>query len=338
MFRLISGNISSFAQHKKESLMKKRSPIIFLGIVFSLLLMVSSCSSDDNAVKADFPLSADIFQSSKGKKVAFQGLTNSAASWMWDFGDGTTSTEQNPVHVYQEGGYYIATLTATGQNGGTETSKVNLAIELTPYALLTGDYTAADYQGKTWRLSTAHSANDYFANSDAGLSPFEAAPNPLPSGIFGAGLGMGEVYKDEFTFHFDGTYEHDVKEDGAAFSGLVYQFVTTGGAGVVNDGGAGFGLCTGLYTPEANATFTYVESENFEMSSAYGPGGMITYQGVSTLDFSGTEFVGFYDFQRKVIIQEITNTSMRLAMFMAASQSLIGVNTHALVLTFEVVE
>ena len=46
--------------------------------------------------------------------------------------------------------------------------------------------------------------------------------------------------------------------------------------------------------------------------------------------------MGFYDFQRKVIIQEITNTSMRVIMFLAASQDFIGVNTHALVLTFEV--
>lgn len=318
--------------------MNKINAKIFSGIMFSVLLLISSCSSDDSVSKDDFPLSADIFQSSNGKKVAFQGLTHSATSWMWDFGDGTTSTEQNPVHNYQEGGYYIATLTVTGENGSTETSEVNLAVELTPYALLTGDHTAADYQGKTWRLSTAHSENDYFANADAELSPFVGAPNPLPSGIFGAGLGMGEIYEDEYTFYFDGSYSHDAKEDGASFSGLVYQYVVTGGAGIVNAGGADFGLCTGLYTPESNATFTYVENENFEVSSVYGPGGVLTYQGVSTLDFSGTEFVGFYDFQRKVVIQEITNTTMRLAMFMAASQDFIGINTHALVLTFEVVE
>ena len=318
--------------------MKKRSSIVFLGMVFSMLLLVSSCISDDDTVKADPPFSADIFQSSKGRKVAFQGLTHSAASWMWDFGDGTSSAEQNPIHVYQDGGYYVATLTATDANGATKTSSVNLAVELTPYALLTGDHTAEGYQGKTWRLSVGHSPNDYFANADTDFSPFEDAPNPLPAGIFGAGLGMGEVYEDEFTFHFDGTYEHDVKADEAAFSGLVYQFVTTQGAGIVNDGGAGFGLCTGLYTPEANATFTYVESESLEVTSVYGPGGALTYQGVSTLDFSGTEFVGFYDFQRKVILLEISNTAMRLAMFVAASPDFIGINTHALILTFEVVE
>ncbi len=31
-------------------------------------------------------------------------------SWRWDFGDGTTSTEQNPVHVYRDIGRYSVTL------------------------------------------------------------------------------------------------------------------------------------------------------------------------------------------------------------------------------------
>jgi hypothetical protein len=195
--------------------------------------------------------------------------------------------------------------------------------------------------GKTWKLSSEHSEFDYFANADADLSPFPGAPNPLPAGILGAGLDLGEVYQDEFTFHFDGNYEHDVKDDNASLSGLVYQFVTTGGAGIVNPSAdQDFGLCTGLYTPEEGATFTYVENEDFTCSSVYGADGTVTYEGVSTLDFSGTEFVGFLDFQRKVIVQEITDNSMRLVMFMAAGQdpSIIGINTNALVLTFEAVK
>jgi PKD repeat protein len=33
------------------------------------------------------------------------------SSWLWDFGDGTTSTEQNPVHTYTDEGTYSVTLT-----------------------------------------------------------------------------------------------------------------------------------------------------------------------------------------------------------------------------------
>lgn len=34
-------------------------------------------------------------------------------SWLWDFGDGTQSTEQNPVHIYVNPGAYDVSLTIT---------------------------------------------------------------------------------------------------------------------------------------------------------------------------------------------------------------------------------
>lgn len=41
---------------------------------------------------------------------------SSIASWHWDFGDGNTSTLQNPSHVYANPGQYTATLTVTAAN------------------------------------------------------------------------------------------------------------------------------------------------------------------------------------------------------------------------------
>jgi PKD repeat protein len=43
--------------------------------------------------------------------------TNVPTSWNWDFGDGTTSTEQNPVHTYTENGTYTVTLQACNALG-----------------------------------------------------------------------------------------------------------------------------------------------------------------------------------------------------------------------------
>lgn len=296
-------------------------------------LFFPSCKEDES--RPTFPVSADIFYSIDGKQVAFTGLTHSASNWLWDFGDGNTSTEQNPVYIYENGGYYTATLTATDSDGQTAVSEVNLAVALTPYVLLTGGPTASN--GKTWKLTAAHPAEDRLANADASFSVASGAPETLPQGAFDLYLNMGEVYDDTYTFFFDGSYAHDVKSDGAAFSGLVFQYVTTGGEGIVNAGGADFGLCTGKYTPETDATFTYVESENFVVPSVYGADGTITFENVSTLDFSGTEFVGFMDFQRKVILNKISDNSMQLIMFMAASPDHLPMNTHALVLTFVVV-
>ena len=51
--------------------------------------------------------------------------TNSPTSWLWDFGDGTTSTVQNPVHQYTSDGQYRVRLTATNSAGSDTESKNN---------------------------------------------------------------------------------------------------------------------------------------------------------------------------------------------------------------------
>ncbi len=45
----------------------------------------------------------------------------SIASLLWDFGDGNTSTEANPVHVYEVPGTYTVSLSVTNSFGGTAT-------------------------------------------------------------------------------------------------------------------------------------------------------------------------------------------------------------------------
>ncbi|MCI5054712.1 MAG: PKD domain-containing protein, partial [Flavobacteriales bacterium] len=50
--------------------------------------------------------------------VAFtDGTANTPTSWLWDFGDGNTSTQQNPTHNYAVAGTYTVCLTATNSCG-----------------------------------------------------------------------------------------------------------------------------------------------------------------------------------------------------------------------------
>ncbi len=50
--------------------------------------------------------------------VSFTDLsTNSPTSWEWNFGDGTTSNEQNPTHEYNNSGSYIVSLTVENTDG-----------------------------------------------------------------------------------------------------------------------------------------------------------------------------------------------------------------------------
>jgi PKD repeat protein len=49
--------------------------------------------------------------------VQLDNATIDVASYLWDFGDGTTSTLQNPVHTYTQQGTYVISLLLTGLNG-----------------------------------------------------------------------------------------------------------------------------------------------------------------------------------------------------------------------------
>lgn len=49
--------------------------------------------------------------------VNFQDLSPNAVAWAWDFGDGGTSTQQNPAHTYANNGHYTVKLRITSAFG-----------------------------------------------------------------------------------------------------------------------------------------------------------------------------------------------------------------------------
>jgi len=52
--------------------------------------------------------------------------THYPESWLWDFGDGTQSTEPNPVHTYENTGTYTVSLTASNACGSDQVIMVDL--------------------------------------------------------------------------------------------------------------------------------------------------------------------------------------------------------------------
>jgi PKD repeat protein len=64
-----------------------------------------------NPIVSDF--SADVTYGKVPLVVSFTDESlNNPTSWLWNFGDGTTSGMQNPVHVYFNTGQYSVSLTA----------------------------------------------------------------------------------------------------------------------------------------------------------------------------------------------------------------------------------
>ena len=53
--------------------------------------------------------------------VQFANTSANTVGWQWDFGDGTTSTAANPIHVYNTYDSFTVKLIVTGTNGCTDT-------------------------------------------------------------------------------------------------------------------------------------------------------------------------------------------------------------------------
>ena len=67
---------------------------------------------------------------------------NNPASWSWDFGDGSTSTDQNPSHTYQNTGRYTVKLTVTNDLGSNTKTKSD-------YIMVNGSLPVAEFSANT---------------------------------------------------------------------------------------------------------------------------------------------------------------------------------------------
>jgi len=106
------------------------------GRVYNVCLSITNAcgeSIDCDSVGVFEPLMPDYSATqneTENLKVAFTDKTAGATWWNWTFGDGNTSSERNPVHLYREYGSYEVCLTAGDSfTQGKECN--NLAIKMT---------------------------------------------------------------------------------------------------------------------------------------------------------------------------------------------------------------
>jgi len=86
---------------------------------------------------ADF--SANILETCNGFVSFFDQSLNGTTSWSWDFGDGGTSTAQNPTHYYTVNGTYEVTLIASNQFGSDTEVKTSYIVVDRPEAPVGND-------------------------------------------------------------------------------------------------------------------------------------------------------------------------------------------------------
>src|SRR5665647_423242 len=84
--------------------------------------------SAPQVLTADF--AANVIQGSIPLTVSFTDKsTGSPTKWNWNFGDGNSSTEQNPKYTYTTAGKYTVTLTVEDSNGNTKVEPKSNYIE-----------------------------------------------------------------------------------------------------------------------------------------------------------------------------------------------------------------
>ena len=93
--------------------------LIFLSICF---LAIVSCKKEPSA---DFSFSS---ATKVGQVIQFTNLSAHSTSYKWNFGDGSSSTENAPSHTFAKPGDYLVTLDASGDNGS---ASINKTIKIT---------------------------------------------------------------------------------------------------------------------------------------------------------------------------------------------------------------
>ncbi len=90
--------------------------------VYTVILTVSNSAGSNTATQVDYinvgttPV-AGFTAVTNADSAAFTNTTQNGISYAWDFGDGQSSTEANPSHVYASDGTYTVVLTATNACG-----------------------------------------------------------------------------------------------------------------------------------------------------------------------------------------------------------------------------
>jgi len=127
--------------------------------------------------------------------------TGSPTGWSWDFGDGGTSSTQNPVHTYSTAGTYTVTLTASNANGFSAASmevNVVLGTSLTESYYIAAAALASGLEGAFFQTDVdINNGSDAMATYNFSWLPRgENNSSPTTSGTFTLAAGASARYEN----------------------------------------------------------------------------------------------------------------------------------------------
>jgi uncharacterized protein (TIGR02145 family) len=96
----------------------QRILIVSTFFLLSFVLCFTSCEDKESGESPIAKFYAESTTVEYGELVIFREFSeNNPTAWDWDFGDGETSNEKNPNHLYEEAGTYTVSFIASNENG-----------------------------------------------------------------------------------------------------------------------------------------------------------------------------------------------------------------------------
>jgi hypothetical protein len=172
--------------------------------ILLLLLSFAACDTNDDVTTNGALLAKYTFvrESSPGM-VTFLNTSENADSYVWDFGDGTSSTLRNPVKTFTETGDYLVKLTAiSSKTGATDYFSSTVSIFVFQGGLISN----GDFESGTapWTFGVDNALPSGLLVSDSGNTYFSvnvgAAGNPFDVNLSQVGLNLtqGNTYRLTF--------------------------------------------------------------------------------------------------------------------------------------------
>jgi len=236
--------------------MKRSTRLVLLAVIIAAFL--SGCKKDPVLPIADFtfdPTEITIYDS-----VTFTNASIDADTYAWNFDDGTTSTEMNPIHVYKVAGGYTVILVATNADGDTEITKEVTVNE--PHNYYTLDGTEFVIDSDMFWYTSPRGGDSYIRL----LTIVSGQDNPDLLKIY-PNKGLGEL-PDTYTWDSEnpvGTYDAGITFN---YAGMAWDSLANGKTGsgdlVITE------LATGVYKFEAEAVLSvgdYNPNWEFEETS-----------------------------------------------------------------------
>jgi PKD repeat protein len=104
--------------------------------VWILLISILGCSDNDTVNLPQVESSFTYTINEDTGTVTFINVSKEASTYIWDFGDGTTSKENNPIKTYLKNGTYKVVLVATNRAGASGTYEADITISIKKIATL----------------------------------------------------------------------------------------------------------------------------------------------------------------------------------------------------------